>query len=138
MLSISSKCRYGIDAVLALAENHNQGLMQIKEISSAKKIPYQYLGQIFNLLVNAGFIKSVRGKKGGYELAREPSKITIIELIEILEGGVQFTNKNFNQENVVDNIFKETEDKLCILLKISLAEILTMQQEQAKNMMYHI
>ncbi|MDH5560714.1 MAG: Rrf2 family transcriptional regulator [Deltaproteobacteria bacterium] len=138
MLSISSKCKYGITAVLALAENYGNGLMQIKEIASIKHIPHQYLGQIFNLLVNAGTIKSVRGKKGGYELAFEPSEITILNLIEILEGGVQLTSEICDPANAVDSIFQSTENKLKDYLKINLSEIILMQQEKNKHMMFHI
>ncbi|MFN2366690.1 MAG: Rrf2 family transcriptional regulator, partial [Desulfurivibrionaceae bacterium] len=65
MLTLSTKSRYGLKAVLALAENEGRGLLQIREIARLKNIPRHYLEQIFNQLGKAGIIRSVRGKNGG-------------------------------------------------------------------------
>ena len=90
MLTISTKSRYGLKAVLALAENEGQGLLQIREIARMKNIPRQYLEQIFNQLGKARIIRSVRGKNGGYKLARPSREIFAAEIITLLEGGIEF------------------------------------------------
>jgi len=137
MLSISAKCRYGILAVLALGENYGGGLMQIKEISATKNIPRQYLEQIFNRLVNAGVVSSVRGKKGGYSLTNPPEKVSVLDLIEVLEGGIQLTSES-NGVDAVNELFKQTESKLKTDLSITLAELIIRQQTLQANVMYHI
>ncbi len=68
MLTISSKSRYGIGALLALAEFYNSGLLQIKDIASRCDIPHHYLEHIFIGLGKSGIIENTRGKKGGYQL----------------------------------------------------------------------
>jgi len=138
MLSISAKCRYGILAMLALGENHGGGLMQIKEIAATKNIPRQYLEQIFNRLVNAGVVSSVRGKKGGYALSNPPEKICVLDLIEVLEGGIQLTCETGGPPDAVNELFKETETKLKAEFAITLAELIVRQQTLVANVMYHI
>ncbi|OGG94735.1 MAG: hypothetical protein A2527_05930 [Candidatus Lambdaproteobacteria bacterium RIFOXYD2_FULL_50_16] len=137
MLSISSKCRYGILAVLALGENHGGGLMQIKDIATAKNVPRQYLEQIFNRLVNAGIVNSVRGKKGGYRLAHSPEKITIFDLVEVLEGGVQLVGINEPQD-AVSELFGRAQVSLKKTFEITLADLIVRQQALLENVMFHI
>jgi Rrf2 family protein len=138
MLSISSKSRYGIAALLALAEFYNSGLLQIKDIAARCNIPYQYLEQIFNRLGKTGLIKSTRGKKGGYELAKPPEKITVLEIIVALDGEIEFTPKSGSGNDVISELFKESEDKLKKVFSTSLAELVTRQQSLQSNVSYSI
>ena len=138
MLTISSKSRYGIAALLALAEFHNSGLLQIKDIASRCDIPYQYLEQIFNRLVKAGIIKSTRGKNGGYELASPPEKITVLHIVTALEGEIEFVPQSTTDNDVIDEMFKEAEDSLKKHLTISLSDLVTRQQLLQKNVIYNI
>ena len=130
MLSISSKSKYGILAVLALAANHNQGLLQIKEISRLNNIPHQYLVQIFNLLVKADVIQSVRGKNGGYKIARSPALITTLEVLEILEGGIDFMNGPQVSSAIIHDLRTS--------LEITFAELLDRQQKKDMVPMFNI
>jgi len=138
MLSINSKSRYGLLATLSLAEHYGQGLLQIKDISNQKNIPLQYLGQIFNLLVKADIINSVRGKNGGYKLSRNPSVITVLQIIEVLEGGIELVEK----ENVTDDAIQEllhlAESKLREVFNVSLADLLSRQQEKEHILLFDI
>ena len=138
MLSISAKCKYGIKAVLALGEHYGRGLIQIKEIAQQKQIPRQYLEQIFNRLVNAGIVNSVRGKKGGYKLAKDPNNLTILELIEVLEGGIQLTNGTEREVDAIYNLFEKMEKQLKKDMEITLAELIVEQQKLQETVMYHI
>ena len=138
MLSINSKSRYGLLATLSLAEHYGQGLLQIKDISNQKNIPLQYLGQIFNLLVKADIINSVRGKNGGYKLSRNPSVVTVLQIIEVLEGGIELVEK----ENVTDDAIQEllhlAESKLREVFNVSLADLLSRQQEKEHILLFDI
>jgi Rrf2 family protein len=140
MLTIGSKSKYGILAVLSLARNHEQGLLQIKDISSQNTIPNQYLGQIFNLLVKADIITSVRGKNGGYKLSRPPSDISILEIIELLEGGIEFVEKQGSSlsDDAVNDLFHQAESQLRKVFNISLEDLLSLQQNKKQILMFDI
>ena len=128
MLSISTKSKYGLRAVLALAENEGQGLLQIREIARLKNIPRLYLEQIFNLLGKARIIRSVRGKNGGYELARHSREILASEIIAILEGGIQFVSDQDDRDDVIDGLFQAAEEKLLDAFAVSLEELVVRSQ----------
>ena len=138
MLTISSKSRYGIAALLALAEFYNSGLLQIKDIASRCDIPHQFLEQIFNQLGKTGIIKSTRGKKGGYELASPPDKITVLMIVTTLEGDIEFVPNSNSSNDVIVELFQEAEDKLKEILSASLADLVSKQQSLQKNVSYSI
>jgi Rrf2 family cysteine metabolism transcriptional repressor len=138
MLTISSKTKYGIAALLALAESYSSGLLQIKDISSRCNIPHQYLEQIFNRLGKAGIIKSTRGKNGGYELAHTPNKITVLDIVNTLEGEIEFVPKSSEQTDIIYDLFHQAEIKLQEILNISLADLAQRQQTLRSNVTYHI
>jgi Rrf2 family protein len=138
MLSISSKTRYGIAAMLALTDSYGSGLLQIKDISSRCNIPHQYLEQIFNRLGKAGIIKSTRGKNGGYELASGPRNITVLDILYVLEGGIEFVPKSPEGNDIIYDLFKKADIKLQEILNISLAELAERQQTMRNNVTYHI
>jgi Rrf2 family protein len=138
MLNISSKSKYGIGALLALAEFYNSGLLQIKDIASRCDIPHQYLEQIFNRLGKTGIIKSTRGKKGGYELAKPPEQITVLHIVNALEGDIEFAPNSNNSNDVIVELFQEAEDKLKEVLSVSLADLVSKQQSLRKNVTYNI
>ena len=138
MLAISNKSRYGIAALLALAEYHHSGLLPIKEISSRCSIPRQFLEQIFNMLGKAGIIKSTRGKHGGYELALPPEQITVLQIVSVLEGDIEFVPKTTEANDVIVELFREAEENLKQVLTVSLAELVAKQQAIRRNVIYNI
>ncbi|MDH3390674.1 MAG: Rrf2 family transcriptional regulator [Desulfobulbaceae bacterium] len=138
MLTISSKSRYGITALLALAEFYNSGLLQIKDIASRCDIPHQYLEQIFNRLGKTGIIKSTRGKKGGYELAKPPEQISVLHIVNALEGDIEFVSKSDGNNDVIVELFQEAEDKLKEILSVNLADLVSKKQSLQKNVIYDI
>jgi len=138
MLTISNKSRYGIAALLALAEFYNSGLLQIKDIASRCDIPHQFLEQIFNRLGKAGIIKSTRGKNGGYELARPPGQITILHIVTALEGEIEFLSKTDEKNDAIVELFQEAETNLKQVFSVSLAVLVAKQQTLRKNVIYDI
>jgi len=138
MLTISNKSRYGITALLALAEFYNSGLLPIKDIASRCGIPHQFLEQIFNRLGKAGIIKSTRGKNGGYELAKPPEQISVLHIVNALEGDIEFVSKSEDKNDVIVELFHEAEKKLQNILSISLAALVAKQQKLRKNVIYDI
>ncbi len=87
-MKISSRTRYGIRAMLELAVNYGAGTLQIRMIAERQNISVKYLEQLMAILKSAGFVRSIRGARGGYLLAKPPSKININELFRALEGPV--------------------------------------------------
>lgn len=86
MLALSTKSHYGLCAILEIAGNYGSRLTQAREIVEKYKIPQPYLEQLLNRLSKSGIIKSIRGKNGGYDLAAYPSEITLLNVLEALEG----------------------------------------------------
>ena len=138
MLTISSKSRYGILATLSLAGHYERGLMQIKDISGQNSIPLQYLAQIFNLLVKADIIQSVRGKNGGYKLSRSPSAITVLEILEVLEGGIELVAKENIADDAIQELLSRAELKLREVFNVSLGDLLARQLEKKHILLFDI
>ncbi|PZO39619.1 MAG: transcriptional regulator [Pseudanabaena frigida] len=86
-MELSLKSEYAILAMLELASNFaiDQPL-QIRQIAHQQNIPDRYLEQLLATLKRQGLVKSQRGSKGGYILAREPRQISLLEIIRGIEG----------------------------------------------------
>ena len=87
-MKLSTRTRYGMRAMLELGANYGKGPLQIKIIAHRQEISIKYLEQLMAMLKSGGFIRSMRGSKGGYLLARTPDKIKISEVFIALEGPV--------------------------------------------------
>lgn len=85
-MKISTKIRYGARAMLELASHYGEGPIELKEIARQEDISLKYLEQVINPLRAAGLVKSIRGSKGGYSLAKAPSEICLYDVVETLEG----------------------------------------------------
>ncbi|MEA4847127.1 MAG: Rrf2 family transcriptional regulator [Clostridiaceae bacterium] len=83
---LSTKGRYGLKIMYELALNYGEGTMSLKEVAQKQQLSETYLEQLIAHLKKAGLVTSVRGAQGGYELIREPEKITVGEIIRTLEG----------------------------------------------------
>ncbi|MBT7553204.1 Rrf2 family transcriptional regulator [bacterium] len=89
MFNISAKADYGLIIMLELAKNHGQGYLAMSDISTAKNLSSHYLTQITKPLREAKLLASKEGKTGGYTLSRKPEEITILEILEALEGKIK-------------------------------------------------
>ncbi len=86
-MELSCKSEYALLALLELATHYQIGEpLQIRQIAAQQDIPDRYLEQLLATLRRGGVVKSQRGAKGGYILAREPWKITLLEVLDCLEG----------------------------------------------------
>ncbi|NQV49955.1 MAG: Rrf2 family transcriptional regulator [Candidatus Marinimicrobia bacterium] len=86
MIRLTKAGEYGLRAVRYLVENIDQERISIGDISINKKIPEPFLRKLFKPLVQQGIINSTRGVSGGVRLARNPKDITVLEVVEALEG----------------------------------------------------
>ncbi|GAJ99032.1 MULTISPECIES: cysteine metabolism transcriptional regulator CymR [Geomicrobium] len=87
-MKISTKGRYGLTIMIALAKRHGEGPISLKSIAKDNNLSEHYLEQLIAPLRNAIFVKSVRGAYGGYMLAKEPGDITAGDIIRVLEGPI--------------------------------------------------
>lgn len=87
ILELSCKSEYALLALLELAQHYNDGrVLQIREIAAHQSIPDRYLEQLLATLRRQGLVRSQRGAKGGYFLARPPWQISLLDVIQAIEG----------------------------------------------------
>lgn len=86
MLTITTKSPYALSALVELHRLQASGPVPIAELARRREIPVQFLEQLFATLRRAGVLRSQRGVKGGYSLARPAEEVTVLELVEVLDG----------------------------------------------------
>lgn len=98
-MKLSTRTRYGVRAILELAGSQGEGPTQIKTIAQRQDISIKYLEQLMAILKSAGFVRSIRGAKGGYILAKKANQIKLIDVFDALEGPITtvecLENKNY-------------------------------------------
>ena len=88
IMRISRKAEYALRALLLLARDNPDKVHQIQELSEAGRIPVKFLEQILLTLRNHGILSSKRGVGGGYTLRRRPSEMSVLEVIELMDGPI--------------------------------------------------
>jgi len=88
-MRLSTKSRYGVRALFDIAYHAEEAPAQIKTISRRQGITPRYLEQIFQKLKRAGIVKSIRGPRGGYYLARKPEEIAVGDVIRAMEETIE-------------------------------------------------
>jgi len=86
MFNVSTKSDYGFIMMLELAKQHKKGYVSLAQIATDKQLSAGYLVQLIQPLVKAGLIVSKEGKGGGYALAKSPKAISVLTILEALEG----------------------------------------------------
>lgn len=85
-MKLSSRTRYGMRAILELALEYGNAPLQIKTIASREDISNKYLEQLIAMLKASGLVRSIRGPRGGYILAKPPAEIQLKDVFLTLEG----------------------------------------------------
>jgi Rrf2 family protein len=88
---LTRKSKYGLKALLLLAEDADRGPVLISELADRQRLPKKFLEAILLELKRHGVLHSKKGKGGGYVLGRKPSEITVGQVIRILEGPLALT-----------------------------------------------
>ncbi len=130
MLSITSKSPYALRALTELARSGDAGPVPIGELARRRDIPVQFLEQLFAVLRRAGVLRSQRGVKGGYAFARDPSDVTVLEVVELLDGKLGAG---------AESIFAEaSEATRAVLSGATIADIVERENRDAGATMYYI
>lgn len=85
-MKISTRGHYGVLAMTVLARRYGEDPVPVREIAEEKGLPANYLEQLLAPLRRAGLVRSVRGPQGGYQLSTDPGEITVLDVLEVLEG----------------------------------------------------
>lgn len=145
-MELSCKSEYALLALLELAIHYRSGEpLQIRQIAAQQNIPDRYLEQLLAMLRRGGIVKSQRGAKGGYILAREPRKITLLEVLNCLEGldaqaGDQGSVTKTVESAVVQEIWQEAHEAAnSVLQKYTLQNLCDQRADrQQLDLMYYI
>lgn len=133
-MKVSRTVEYGLAAVVYIAQNCEEGRVLSKNISKTYDTPPEYLLQIMQQLVKNGVLTSKKGPRGGFNLAKPATEITLLEIIEAIEGPVvvpmdfaqQTGNKPFARK--IENIFKDAAQAA----KVAYAKVTLNQLAKAK------
>ena len=87
-MKVSTKSRYGVAAMVDLAQHYGEGPVALRSVAERQQVSEHYLEQLMSSLRRAGFVRSVRGAQGGYELARDPSSISVGDIVRAMEGPI--------------------------------------------------
>ena len=124
MIRLTKAGEYGLRAVRYLVENVDKSRISIGDISENKKIPEPFLRKLFKPLVQQGIINSTRGVSGGVRLARDPEEITILEVVEALEGPLALneclledSTCEFLDECGMHNVWEEAQAAMAKVLR---------------------
>lgn len=85
---LSQRTRYAIRALQHLADRFGEGPIQLSEIAEAQNIPAKFLTVILSEMKRAGLVETMRGKEGGYWLARQPAEITYGDVVRLTRGSL--------------------------------------------------
>ena len=134
---ISTKGVYGLTAMYELSKHQEDTPMQIKDISSNANIHQNYLEQLLSKLRRAELVKSIRGARGGYILARSPSEIKIVDILIALEDDIKIVD--VKADNPILNIFfDESKNSMKKIFDISLDKLDEYQDKYNEFLHYSI
>ena len=140
VLQISRKIDYGLRAMIYLAGLPLGRVASLQDLSSTLRLPREFLAKILKGLAERGLVRSARGVRGGYQLARPARDISFLEVIEAVEGPVQL-NVCLDHKDRCDvsagctmyHVWKAGQERMLeVYRRTSLAELVAEQpQEQA-------
>ncbi len=101
-MKLTTRSEYALLALVYLARSQTDGYISIETIAKAQGIPPKFLEQLMLALKRAHFLRSTKGQHGGYALAKDPSEITLAEIIRLFDGALAPT------ESVSENFYEST------------------------------
>ena len=130
MISITTKSPYAVLALTELGRSNGSDPVPIGELARRRDVPVQFLEQLFAVLRRAGIINSQRGVKGGYRFARDPATVTVLEIVELLDGPLGRDSQG---------VFADAAASARrVLAETTIADVIEREQREAGASMYHI
>ena len=87
-MKLTTKGRYATRAMLDLALHRDEGAILVRDIARRQEVSEKYLKQLFAPLKAAGLVRTIRGARGGFTLAKPPSEIKLIEIVQVMDGSM--------------------------------------------------
>jgi Rrf2 family protein len=149
-MKVSLRATYGIMAAVDLAMHLGTAPVQAKSIARRQAIPARFLEQVLLSMKKAGLVSSLRGAQGGYVLSRKPSEVSIVEILEALDGPLSPLNGGASRAQVrrlgkpellLGKVWEKVyQAERHVLEAISVEELVGQQRviEQERSLMYHI
>jgi Rrf2 family protein len=136
-LALSAKVQYGIVSLIELAAIHSRGgVLQVAEIAQRQNIPDRYLEQMLTSLRRARILRSIRGPKGGYQLARPPADVSVLDVVAALEGEAparSTTDRSSAEFEVLTSLEERLDNaRRDILVGTSLQDLLDQRDQLAQ------
>src|SRR5579859_1985477 len=130
MLSITTKSPYAIAALAELGRASEDGPVPISELARRRDIPVQFLEQLFAALRRAGILRSFRGVNGGYQFARGPETVSVLEVVELLDGPLGAGSSGVFEDAAVA--------ARGVLAATTIADVIERETAEAGTAMYYI
>jgi Rrf2 family protein len=145
-VELSCKSEYALLALIELADHYSSNEpLQIRQIAAEQSIPDRYLEQLLATLRRSGLVRSQRGAKGGYVLAREPWKITLLDVVASIEGAdSQPSDIHHEAKSIEDMVIREAWQEAgqaadAVLQKYTLQDLTEKRNSrQQLDLMYYI
>ncbi len=148
-MKLSTKGRYGLRAMVDLAMNSSGEHVALSHVAEREGLSVQYLEQVFSTLRKAGLVKSVKGAGGGYTLSKEPSMITVGEILRAMEGDLSIVGKSKDDgtvPTVIEQCIRESlwdridESIVSIIDEVTLQELAdeAKKKNAEKALMFYI
>jgi len=144
-MELSSKSEYALLAMLELANCYRRNeSLQIQQIALLQNIPNRYLEQLLATLRRGGLIKSIRGSKGGYILARDPQQITLLDVLNCIEGVETIftddTTSKTTESKIIQDVWCEARQAAnSVWQKYALQDLCELRDNRRKvQFMYYI
>ena len=138
-MKLSTRTKYGVRAILELALNNDKGPLPLKIIAHRQDISLKYLEQLMAILRTTGFVKSLRGAKGGYVLAKAANQIKLSDVFGALEGPSAITVECLDDESycartsdcVTRQVWAEVQEAIMgILESVTLQDLVDRAREK--------
>jgi Rrf2 family protein len=130
VISITSKSPYALAALAELSRCGTAAPVSLGELARRRDIPVQFLEQLFAVLRRAGVLRSQRGVKGGYSFARDPTSVTVLEIVELLDGALGAG---------ADGVFADAAAAARrVLSATTIADVAERETRETGNAMYYI
>ena len=142
-MRLSMKGDYGVRAILDLAERFGQGPVQSEAIAKRQGVSEAYLDQLLTLLRRADLVRSVRGPRGGHELARPADQITLMDVLTALEGSFLKVGPDGNQDlptvRVQQEVWQQVQQQAQRILESTrISELLERERAMGSSARYVI
>ena len=130
MISITTKSPYAVAALAELGRSRGSEPVPIGELARRRDVPVQFLEQLFAVLRRAGILRSQRGVRGGYLFARPPAQVSVLEVVELLDGPLG---------RDAQGVFADAASAArTVLAETTIADVIEREAREAGSAMYYI